>query len=212
MDSFMRTLFLASNGSAVIKYAEEALGADLKTLKIVYIITASKKVDDLKYLKDHKKNMNDLGWNYEEEDLDGKSQEKVKKILVGADAVYVEGGNAFHLLKSIRQSGFDRVIGEELDRGLIYIGTSAGSYVATPTIAPALWKTKDKDLCGVTDFSGMGLVPFAIFAHYLPKYRQNLEKEIPLVNCPVKALVDDQAYLIRGNEVNFIGKGPEVTF
>ena len=113
--------------------ASEFLPRPLKDMKIAYINTASKGVEDLSYLERHKKAQKDLGWNLEEMDIAGKKQDEVRRMLAGKDVIYVEGGNAFYLMKAIRESVFKDVLEDLLGEGVVYVGTSAGSYVTCPS-------------------------------------------------------------------------------
>ncbi len=116
------------------------------------------------------------------------------------------GGNTFYLLKAIRESGFDEVIKDLVDKGVPYVGTSAGSYVACPTIERATWKHQDKyDRCGITDFTGMNLVPFLVTAHYVSEFEPKIRKGISETKYPTKILMDGQAILVQDNNYQFLG-------
>jgi peptidase E len=115
------------------------------------------------------------------------------------------------LLKSIKESGFDKVIKKLLPQGLIYMGASAGSYVACPTIEMATWKHQDKyDHYGLTDLTAMNLVPFLLMAHYKPENQELLKEEISQANLPVKILTDEQAIMAQDGSFKLIGKGGEI--
>ncbi|PIQ68517.1 MAG: hypothetical protein COV91_03625 [Candidatus Taylorbacteria bacterium CG11_big_fil_rev_8_21_14_0_20_46_11] len=206
----MRKLLLLSSLRNVINgNLPPVLGKPFSEFKAVHVINASKGVSDLKYFERNKAFFRENGWNIEELDLDGKNEDDLRLILKDKDLVYVEGGNTFCLLKSIRESGFDVVIRELLPQGLIYMGASAGSYVACPTIEMATWK-QEKNRFGITDVTAMNLVPFLLFAHYTPEYKSMLEGKIPEASYPVRILADGQALFVQDDVVAFIG-GPEVT-
>lgn len=46
------------------------------------------------------------------------------------DMLWVMGGNSFCLREAMQRSGFDRVVGELVDQGVVYAGESAGACVA----------------------------------------------------------------------------------
>jgi dipeptidase E len=83
--------------------------------------------------------------------------------LARADAIFVGGGNTYALLQRLKQSGLLEAIGERVRSGTPYIGSSAGSNVAGPTILT----TNDWNVVGLADFTALGLVPFNINPHYL---------------------------------------------
>lgn len=84
------------------------------------------------------------------------------KALQQADAVAVGGGNSFQLLRSLYSSQLIRAIRVRVLGGLPYIGWSAGSNVASPTIMT----TNDMPITEVPTLRAMGLVPFQINPHY----------------------------------------------
>jgi dipeptidase E len=80
-----------------------------------------------------------------------------------AEAVFIGGGNSFVLLNDLQQSGIMPAIREKVANGMPYIGTSAGSNVACPTIKT----TNDMPIHEVESFDALNLVPFQINPHYL---------------------------------------------
>lgn len=179
---------------------------------MVHVITASKGATNLEYFERNRAFFKKEGFKSEELDLDGKNEDELREILSKKELVYVEGGNSFYLMKSIRESGFEKVIKELLPKGLIYVGGSAGSYVACPTIEMATWKHQDRNRFGVSDFTAMNLVPFLLSVHYKPEYRDILKEKISQaqVKYPIKILTDEQALLIKDGEVELIGDQNEV--
>jgi len=78
-------------------------------------------------------------------------------------AFFVGGGNTFRLLSTLYVKGLTRFIAENVMSGVPYIGASAGSNVACPTIMT----TNDMPIVQTSTLEAMGLVPFQINAHYL---------------------------------------------
>jgi dipeptidase E len=207
----MKTLILTSSGKLIAaNELDEFLPKPLSTSKILYVTTASKKVTSTDYIERQKQSMDKLNFSYTEYDITGKSKQELKKVLSGYDVVYVEGGNTFYLLKSVRESGFEEVIKELLPNGLVYIGTSAGSYIACPSIIMATWSKKGFDRCGITDFKGMELAPFLMKAHYVPEMKELLEEKSKDLDLPMRVLNDDQAMVIRDEKIQLIGGGDEI--
>jgi dipeptidase E len=85
------------------------------------------------------------------------------KIVTEADGIAVGGGNTFHLLYSVYHYGLMDVIREEVKSGKPYIGWSAGSNMACPTIKT----TNDMPITQPPSFQALGLIPFQINPHYL---------------------------------------------
>jgi dipeptidase E len=202
----MKKILLASNGNFVLNGDYEIADKPKNKIKWAHIITASKGCENKDYISRHTKEMDKLGWNYEEIDIEGKTKNELKEILNDKDAIYVEGGNTFYLLRAIRESGFNEVVKEFIDKGIPYVGTSAGSYVACPTIEMATWKHQDKyDRCGVTDFTGMNLVPFLVTAHYDPEFEQRIREGMSKTHLITRILQDDQAIMCSDDSCVFLG-------
>jgi len=207
----MKTLILTSSGKFITtNNVDRFLPKKITDSKIAYITTASKKVDDTSYIKKHRQKMDDLNFSYTEIDIAGKNEGELRKMLDGYDIVMVEGGNTFYLLKAVRESGFENVIKDLLAKGVVYIGSSAGSYIACPSIIMATWLKQEFDDCGVTDYTAMKLVPFLIKAHYTPDMQKILEKISKNLQYPIRILNDDQAILARDGEVQLLGDGDEI--
>src|ERR1700751_435472 len=80
-----------------------------------------------------------------------------------AELIFVGGGNTFRLLKGLHDHDLLGPIRRRVANGMPYIGSSAGSIVA----CPSLKTTKDMPVVQPQSFEALGLVPFQISPHYL---------------------------------------------
>lgn len=80
-----------------------------------------------------------------------------------ASAIVVGGGNTWKLLKMIRDNKLIEAIRQKVSSGTPYIGWSAGSNMACPTIRT----TNDMPVVEPDSFSALSLIPFQINPHYL---------------------------------------------
>jgi dipeptidase E len=84
-------------------------------------------------------------------------------LLERAEAVFLGGGNTFRLLKALQDLSLVAVIRRRVSEGIPYVGSSAGSIVACPTLKT----TKDMPIVEPASFEALGLVDFQISPHYL---------------------------------------------
>jgi dipeptidase E len=80
-----------------------------------------------------------------------------------AEAIVVGGGNTFHLAKLMQEKDLMHAIREKILAGAPYIGWSAGSNMACPSIKT----TNDMPIVEPESFQALNLVPFQVNPHYL---------------------------------------------
>ena len=85
-----------------------------------------------------------------------------REAIEQTDAIFVGGGNTFRLLKALQDLDLLDPIRRKVNDGAPYIGSSAGSNVAGPTIKT----TKDMPIVQPRSFDSLGLVPFQISPHF----------------------------------------------
>ncbi len=85
------------------------------------------------------------------------------RLIREAQAVCVGGGNTFALVKKMQEQGLMPAILRKIKAGTPYVGWSAGSNVACPTIST----TNDMPIVEPASFKAIGAVKFQINPHYL---------------------------------------------
>jgi peptidase E len=208
-----KTILLTSNGMQVKDEIVKLLEKPSYDITVAFITTAAKPLIDVDFVKRDWDIMRDTGFNVQEVDIDGKTESQVMKLLELKDIIFVEGGNAFYLLKAMRACNFEKIIRKLLKKGKVYLGASAGSMVAGRTIESANWKDGGKNLVKLRNLRGLNLVPFNIFVHYQPEHAELIKQKIKNPKKrkkKLRILTDDQALLIQANKELLLGKGEEV--
>jgi dipeptidase E len=132
-------------------------------------------------------------------------------IIDSADAIAVGGGNTFNLLKTIYDNGLNDIIETKVRSGMPYIGWSAGSNLACPTICT----TNDMPIVEPPSFKAFGFVPFQINPHYLdahPDGHHGETREQRILeyleanrNSSVVGLREGSSFLFNGKKLELIG-------
>lgn len=215
-------IILTANGKFLYNYSIDAyLPKPLAECTIAYIITAATKMDETgevekAKLRDHiaryKQKMNELNYHYTQIDIAGRSEQELTSTLSAYDIVLVEWGNPFYLLQVVRETGFQKVMEALMAQWIVYIGKSAGSYIACPSLIVSTWSKLSFDRCGISDLTAMNRVPFFIKAHYTPEMYDSLHINSQSINTPLYALNNDQALVIHDGLIELIGGGEEIIF
>ena len=140
------------------------------------------------------------------------SQVHGRTEIENAEAVFIGGGNTFRLLRELCARDLMGVIRERVNGGMPYIGSSAGSNVATPSICT----TNDMPIVFPPTFEALKLVPFQINPHYLDpdpssthkgETREERLREFHEENdTPVVGLREGSMLWVDGNEVTLLGE------
>jgi len=149
----------------------------------------------------------ELGYGFESLHQSGDAAASLAK----AEAVVVSGGNTFRLLSLMQTLGLLAPLRERARAGMPYIGWSAGSNLACPTIRT----TNDMPIVWPQDCDALGLVPFQINPHYtelLPpehqgETRDDRLKEFMRLNpaMPVVGLREGSALSMQGGKLRLLG-------
>ena len=85
------------------------------------------------------------------------------RTIEQSEVIFIGGGNTFRLLYELQRNQLIEPIRRAVQAGTPYIGSSAGSIVACPSIKT----TKDMPVIQPFSFEALNLVPFQISPHYL---------------------------------------------
>jgi len=103
-----------------------------------------------------------LKWGYKNVNSIHQFENKAEAIEK-ADCLVVGGGNIFHLYAEMHKFLLMEKVREKVSKGTPYIGWSAGSNLACPTLCT----TNDMPIVQPASFKGLNLIPFQINPHYL---------------------------------------------
>jgi dipeptidase E len=159
----MRLLLLSSStvqGAGYLDYYEgeikDFLGAEVKRVLFVPFAGVVKTFDE--YTSTVRERFEAMGYG-----LDSVHEARdAREAVRSAEAIVVGGGNTFHLLRSLYETALIERLRERVLGGTSYIGWSAGSNVACPTIRT----TNDMPIVEPPSFAALNLVPFQINPHY----------------------------------------------
>ncbi len=111
------------------------------------------------------------------------------------DCIHISGGNTFETLQRLRTCGADKAIVDYVkNRGVVYIGGSAGAHIVTQNIRHVL--SFDENICGMTDFDGLKLFDGILFCHYTEERKAYYEKACIESPFPVYALTDEDSIVV----------------
>jgi dipeptidase E len=157
----MRLLLISNStlhGSGYLDHAEPEIRDFLGDLKHVLFVPFAL-FDRDKYAATARARFEKMGYELTSIHTASDPVQAVKET----DAMFIGGGNTFRLLKTLYEFDLLDVIRERINAGMPYIGSSAGSNMACPTIRT----TNDMPIVQPPSFNALGLVSFQINPHYL---------------------------------------------
>ena len=157
----MRLLLLSNStnfGSGYLDHAEEEIGAVFKgARRIVFVPFALH--DQAGYWRKARARFAAFGI-----EVDRLEEGPGAPAAIGAaEGVFVGGGNTFRLLDKLYRSGALPEIRRRALEGMPYMGASAGTGIAAPTIMT----TNDMPIARPPSFDALNLVPFQFNCHYI---------------------------------------------
>lgn len=134
-----------------------------------------------------------------------KDANTLKKKLSTYDLVWAMGGNTYILRYEMKRSGFDKVITELLESGVVYGGDSAGALVAGTSIS-GVELADEPEFAEELILDGLNLVPDLIlphvdnpeFADVLPVFRDTHKGK------NIVELKDSQAVIFHNSKMSIV--------
>lgn len=139
-------------------------------------------------------------------------------VIRECDAIAIGGGNTFRLVERMHATRVMDTIRERVRGGAPYVGWSAGSNVACPTIRT----TNDMPVIEPESFDALGLIPFQLNAHYNDfapagfhgETRAQRLAEFTALNpsVPVLGMREGAILAVRGGAMRLAGQADAVLF
>lgn len=197
-------LFLCSHFSNVGSLIKE----ELNNKRVAFIPTASLHEGYTGYVRSARKLFKKLGTQITELDISTATYSTTKEVLENSDIIYFTGGNSFFLIDQLRKTGTDKLLKQELAKGKLMIGESAGAIVCAPTITYIEQMDKKPKNYSQEDDAGLNLIDFYVLPHYLTMPYRKASKKITadfsnLNLCPIN---NHQAVIVDGKDITIVGK------
>ncbi|NDW09547.1 dipeptidase PepE [Dysgonomonas sp. 520] len=166
----MKLLLLSNStnpGESYLGYSKHEIKRFLgnKQLKVVFVPYAAIRFSYDEYENKVNDSLREVGISVTSIHRFGNPQEAIKE----ADALFVGGGNTWKLVRMLHDNNLMDIIRKKVGEGMPYVGWSAGSNVACPTLRT----TNDMPIIDPKGFDTIGLIPFQINPHYLDDNPQN---------------------------------------
>lgn len=97
--------------------------------------------------------------------LDTLPADEVTARIDDVDALFVSGGNVFHLLYVLRSTGLDIALAERIRAGLPYLGASAGACIVGSDIAPLHLLDDSAETAPLDSTLGLGIIDVVPVPH-----------------------------------------------
>lgn len=212
MSSHIRLLLLSNSSNYGEEYLRwplglirDFLGAQVKRVLFVPFAGVRMTYDD--YAARVRVRFREIGY-----ELDSIHEAKdALEALESAEALAVGGGNTFHLLRGLYEAQVLDAIAARVRNGMPYVGWSAGSNVASPTIRT----TNDMPIVEPPGFKALSLIPFQINPHYtderVPNHNGETREERLLEfaeanpGMHVVGLREGSALRVEGEEITLAG-------
>ena len=132
---------------------------------VTYIPTAGIAEEIEGMIEDETNTLESLGLTVDVLDVSTATYDSIVSTLTKNDIIFVGGGNTFYLLQELRRSGADKILVQEVNKGKLYIGESAGAVITCPDIGYCAGMDNPEKAPELTDYTGLGLVDFYIVPH-----------------------------------------------
>ena len=203
--------FLTSVASRVIHLLPQLANITPSQTPVSFIPNAADNSSNPWWIKEDRDKLIQLGFPVQDTDLRQLTGPALLNRLSLSKLIFVAGGNTFYLLQKFHDSGLFENISTLLDRGIIYIGSSAGSVLAGPDISPARTQDDPSQAPNLKSYSGLNLVNFSVIPHFgtpedKPEYMKTFA-DIYEMPYPFITLTNSQAVWVEDGKFQLFDTG-----
>jgi dipeptidase E len=205
----MRALLISNSGRPFLEHCRDTIADFITPRRRLGFVSAASLGDERLYCERVREALAPVGLDVEHVYW----RAAPLPVLESVEAIFVGGGNTYALLRRLSESRLLGAIQERVHDGVPYIGSSAGSNVAGPTILT----TNDWNVVALDRFEALGLVPFNINPHYLEadplmaagsETRDDRIREYHAVNAnPVFAIEEQTMIRVEDGTATVLGQG-----
>ncbi len=122
------------------------------------------------------------------------NEEKLQKIILGADIIYIGGGNVTYLMSILNKTDVDKLLRQAYDNGVIMAGSSAGGCVWFDYYG----NDEDNDFDGTFETfkpkKALGFVNGYFEPHWNTKNEEGIEKDMVSKNAVQRMLAKNNIF------------------
>lgn len=201
-------LYLSSYRIPNIAALQDLLGTDFSNVRVALVPNAGDYYADRARaikIRDNITNLKSIGFNrVEAVDLqEYRDKDILKKVLSDFDLIRVSGGNTFCLREEMRKSGFEDIIHELLDSGIVYAGESAGALAAGNSLK-GIEAADNPEFAEQIIWEGLNIIPNFVLPHVGSDYFGEAVEKAKLAHqenpSEIIELTDQQALIIDGDK------------
>lgn len=214
-------LLLSSNGfsnEAISKTFWDMVGKKPQETSLVFIPTASNvEAGDKDWFINDLLNIQKQGFkSVAITDISAVQENIWRPQLEDADILFFEGGNTYHLMRWINDSGLIKLL-PELLKTKIYVGLSAGSMITGSDLNLRLSKTIYGEDAEKESMPGLGLVDFYFLPHlnnphFASRIEASLKDAMKEISKKTYVLDDQSALKVIDGDVEIVGGGKYLEF
>jgi dipeptidase E len=171
----MDNIILTSSFSTVAKELHDKGLLPHESVTVGFVPTAADPYQEKAWMEADRKALINLGYTVIDVDLKDKTSAELEAAFSDTRILFIAGGNTTFLVEHAHRSGLAQVVRDSLATGKIFVGSSAGSILAGPSVEPFV----EEDVLelpktfSLQSSSCLGLVDYIVLPHYPGYAKQN---------------------------------------